>query len=189
MNNALILHGTNASSQANWFPWLKKQLEDREWKVWVPDLPHPEKPSIRRYNQFLFESKDWRFDRESYIIGHSSGSVAALGVLQKLPASVVIDTCVLVGAFEGDLGRKDLGELYDEPLDFDVLKTKADKFICIHSDNDPHCPFLGAKNLCDKLEGTMIWVKGGGHFNTETDEKYTEFPLALEVLQGSELLG
>lgn len=189
MKNALILHGTNATSQSNWFPWLKEQLQDREWNVWVPDLPQPEKPSIERYNQFLLANKDWQYNQETFLVGHSSGSVATLGLLQDLPAPVVVDTCILVGAFQGDLGRKDLKELQKQPFDFEVLKSKAKRYIFIHSDNDPHCPFLGAKDLCDKLEGTMIWVKGGGHFNTETDEKYTEFPLVLEVLQGSELLG
>lgn len=189
MKNVLILHGTNATSQSNWFPWLKEQLEDRDWQVWIPDLPHPEKPSIERYNNVLLSNPEWSYSSETTLIGHSSGAVAALGLLQQLPQGIVVETCILVGVFEGDLGRKDLKDLYRMPFDFDLIKSKSRRFICIHSDNDPNCPFVGAKDLCDKLEGTMIWVKGGGHFNTETDEKYTEFPLVLEVLQGSELLG
>lgn len=42
MKNALILHGTNADHNENWFPWLHKQLEEKDYKVWTPDLPEKE---------------------------------------------------------------------------------------------------------------------------------------------------
>lgn len=189
MKQALILHGTNSTSQDNWFPWLKHQLEEHQWKVWVPDLPHPEKPSIKRYNEFLFQNEDWKFTPETSIVGHSSGAVAVLGVLQALPKGVMVDTCILVGAFEGDLGRKDLKELQQEPFDYDLLRTKARQIIFIHADNDPHCPFLGAKRLCDKLECTLIWVKGAEHFSIKAGgDRFREFPLVLEVLEGGEIM-
>ena len=82
MKNALILHGINSSSQSNWLPWLKAELEARGYKVWVPDLPLSEKPNIGRYNQYIFEN--WQLNKDSIVIGHSSGAVAALGLLQHL---------------------------------------------------------------------------------------------------------
>lgn len=85
MKNALILHDTGNDHTGNWFPWLKTQLKNKGYKVWVPDLPDADTPSTKRYNKFLLEENDWEFNDESLIIGRSSGAVAILGLLQELP--------------------------------------------------------------------------------------------------------
>jgi len=70
---------------------LKKELEKEGWKVWVPDLPRADKPNSKRYNKFIFKNNDWKFNRESFLIGHSSGAVAVLGLLpESLSLSIPI---------------------------------------------------------------------------------------------------
>lgn len=167
MKNVLILHGTGSDSKANWFPWLKSELLKKEYKVWVPDLPHAEKPNIERYNAFLFGNKDWVFDQDSFLIGHSSGAVAILGLLSELPEDTVVDTCILVGSFKDDLGWESLEELFEKPFDFEKIKKHAKRFVFIHSDNDPYCPLDHAKFLSEKLEGKLIIIKDQGHFSGE----------------------
>lgn len=184
MRNALILHGTNGNSKHNWFPWLKKKLEENNYKVWVPDLPGAEKPNLKRYNEFIFGNKDWEFNSQSVIIGHSSGAVAILGLLQKLPEDLVIDKCILVGSFKDNLGRDDLNGLFVQPFDFEVIKRKAKKFIFLHSDNDPYCPLEHAKHLSEKLDGKLIVKKGQKHFSISTGgEKFKKIPIILELLE------
>ena len=39
MENYLIIHGSFGSSEGNWFPWLKEQLEKDNKKVLVPQMP------------------------------------------------------------------------------------------------------------------------------------------------------
>ena len=39
MNNYIILHGSFGSKDGNWFPWLKKELEDKNIKIDVPQMP------------------------------------------------------------------------------------------------------------------------------------------------------
>jgi hypothetical protein len=39
MKNAIILHGTDNTPEGNWFRWLEKELERRDYKVWLPQLP------------------------------------------------------------------------------------------------------------------------------------------------------
>ena len=183
MKNALILHGTKSSSESNWFPWLKKELEDRGWKVWVPDLPHAEAPNIRRYNEFIFAS-DWVFDSESVLIGHSSGSVAIFGILQNLPAGIVIDHAILVGSFKGNLGRDDLSGLIEEPFGFEKIKSRARKFTFVHSDDDPFCPLAGARELAETLGGELIIVSGAKHFSVGTGgELHRKIPILLTVIE------
>ena len=182
MKNALILHGTDATSKDHWFPWLESELEKDGWHVWTPDLPHASKPSIQRYNDFIFSS-DWVFDEDSILIGHSSGAVAILGILQKLPKDIVVDTVVLVGSFKDDLGWDSLKELFVEPFDFEKIKQQSRRFIFIHSDNDPFCPLEHAQYLCDKLDGKLIIEKGAQHFSIgKGGPKYKKADFVLKAI-------
>jgi predicted alpha/beta hydrolase family esterase len=182
MKNALILHGTEAGPQDNWFSWLKKELESRHWQVWLPKLPQADKPNLKRYNRFLL-SQNWQFNQDSVIIGHSSGAVAILGLLQALPKRTQVNTCILVGTFNDDLGWKELDELFTEPFDWGKIKTKAKKFIFIHSDDDPFCPLEHAKFQAEKLNGKLIIKKGQKHFSISPGgPKYKKFPFLLGLL-------
>lgn len=184
MKNALILHGTNGDHNENWFPWLQKQLEEKGYKVWTPDLPEADKPNIKRYNKFLVEEGDWSFDQDSILIGHSSGAVAILGLLQALPDDIKVDTCYLVGAFKNDLDWDSLAGLFEEPFDFDLIKSKANRFVFIHSDNDPYCPLDHAEYLAEQLNGELIVKEDQKHFSVGTfGEEYREFPFLLEQIE------
>lgn len=187
MKNALILHGTNGHSKENWFDWLKVELEKKGWKVWVPDLPHAEKPNIDRYNDYLFANKDWQFNEESILVGHSSGAVAILGLLQTLPDDVKVDTCYLVGAFRNDLKWDALKDLFVKPFDYEKIKNKAKRFIFIHSDDDPYCPLEHAEFIAEKLDGELVVKKGQKHFSVGSfGEEYREFPFLLNLIEESE---
>ncbi len=182
MKNALILHGTKGNPEQNWFPWLKGQLEKRGYKVWVPQLPGADFPNTKRYNEFIFSS-DWKFDSESVLIGHSSGSVAILGILQNLPEEVTVQHAILVGSFKDDLGWPNLGGLFETPYNFAKIKTKAKKFTLLHSDDDPHCPLEGAEYLSKALGGELTVIPGAKHFSIGTGgERFKELPIMLEFL-------
>ena len=213
MKNALILHGTSSTSESSWFSWLKGKLEADGWKVWAPDLPGADKPNIRRYNEFLL-SKDWALNEESIIVGHSSGAVGALGLLQALPEGTKIRAAILVGAFHEHInkhklraffrrpltwhtmkvrynvwrqyrrGELDLSELFETPLDFDIIRTRAEKFVLVHSDDDPYCPLAGATFMAKELGGELTVVPGQKHFSVGTaGEQYREFPLMLDIIE------
>jgi len=183
MKQALILHGTDNNSTGNWFPWLKKRLEKKGWNVWVPDLPHADKPSIKRYNKYIFSNKGWKFNKDTTLIGHSSGAVAILGLLQNLPGNTVVDTCIFIGSFKNNLGWDAMDGLFEKPFNFKLIKKRAKKFIFIHSDNDPHCPLEHAKYLSQKLGGELIIKKGQKHFNLEKGQEYKKFSFILQALK------
>lgn len=182
MKNALILHGTDDSSSSNWFPWLKKQLQKEGWNVWVPDLPGADTPNIQRYNGFLLANKSFAYNEDTIIIGHSSGAVAALGLLDELPVGAKIHSAYLVGSFKDDLDWPALHELFIKPLDFEDIKKKAKEFVFIHSDNDPYCPLEHAQYLTEKINGKLIILKGEKHFSVGTNPKYHQFPELLKII-------
>lgn len=175
----VILHGTSASHQSNWFPWLKSKLEAEGHEVWVPDLPDPDHPNIAKYNKF-FKEQAYDFS-DSVIIGHSSGSVAIGGLLQELPDGDDINTAILLGTFRGDLGWDALHGV-DITFDYQKIKTKAKRFIVIHSDNDPHCPLDGAKWIAKQLDAEFILLPGKQHFSKSIDPTFDNFPELLDII-------
>lgn len=183
MKQALILHGTDATPANNWFTWLKEQLEQGSYKVWLPQLPNSDKPNTETYNKFLLSNPDFEFDEETIIVGHSSGAVEALSLLQHLPDNAKIKAAFLVSAFRDDLGWDALTGLFTEPFDFEKIKTKAEKFVFLHSDNDPYVPLGHAHYLAERVGGELIVKPGQGHFNTELSEKYKSFPELLELIR------
>src|SRR3981081_3530184 len=138
MKRAVILHGTDGSPESNWFPWLKKELETRGCEVWVPQLPDAHEPNARKYTDFLLNS-DWDF-QDNLFVGHSSGAVEILHLLQHLPKDVSAKAAILAGVFSQVLADEpdwaQLKGLFDEPFDFAKIKTKAHKFLFVHGAND-----------------------------------------------------
>lgn len=148
MTKFLILHGTGASPEANWFMWLKGKLIRQGHEVWLPQLPDSSKPNTITYNKFIFANKDFPIDSDTILIGHSSGAVEILSLLQHLPmANTVVKAAVLVSAFKDDLGWDSLRGLFDEPFNFDTIKSHCNKFIFLHSDNDPYVELEHAEYL------------------------------------------
>lgn len=181
MKNAAILHGTDSSPDANWFQWLKKELDRRGYRVWLPQLPSADKPSVCIYNPFL--ESGWEYNEETVMIGHSSGAVAILNFLNKMPDDFHIKKALLVGSFKDDLGWDALQDLFTYEWDFEKIKSKSDEFVFIHSDNDPYCPLEHAEYLSKKLDGELVVMTGQKHFSTGTvGEKYTQFPELLKYL-------
>lgn len=181
MKNALILHGTGNNSKDNWFPWLKKELQDKGYEVWVPDLPQANNPNLERYNKFIFSN--WEFDSESILIGHSSGAFAIMGILEELPDDVVVKKAIMVAGFKNDLGLRSINELFLKPLDYKKIKKRAKEFILIHSDNDPYVDLEHGRVLKEWLGGKLLIMRGQKHFSTSTyGEKYREFPELLKYI-------
>jgi predicted alpha/beta hydrolase family esterase len=182
MKNVLILHGTENTSQGNWFPWLKTELEKRGFVVWSPDLPHADHPDLQRYSKLIFGNTSWHFNSDSIIIGHSSGGVAALKLLQKLPADIQIQKCIVVSASYAVHGEDPIQRLFKEQYDFEKIKTHAKKFIIFQSDDDPHVPLEDGKILSRVLNGEFVFIPNQGHFNLEKGPQYKQFPELLEKI-------
>jgi predicted alpha/beta hydrolase family esterase len=185
MRNALILHGTDADHGSNWLPWLESKLHKLGYTVWVPDLPRADHPDIRRYNEYLLNhSIKWEFSNDSIIIGHSSGAVEILGLLNDaaFPENVQVKACFLIGAFKGDLGWESLKGMSGD-FNFALIKQRCSKFVFIHSDNDPYCPIEDARDLCEQASGKFIELPGQGHFTASLDPKYEAFPELFEIIK------
>lgn len=183
MKNVLILHGTANDSTRNWIPWLKTELGHRGFLVWTPNLPKAETPNIERYNEFILPQ--WSLNKESIIVGHSSGAVAILGLLQALPDACVIDKAILVAGFTDDLDYPPVKEMFRKPFFWEIIRSRAKKCILFHSDNDPYVSLWHGEKLRKLLGAELVVIKGQAHFSTTTypdKEKYKKFPELLEKI-------
>lgn len=187
MKNALILHGAGNNSQGNWFPWLKTELEKTGYHVWSPDLPNSDTPKLKEWLQTIFLNKDWEFNDNSIIIGHSSGATLILRILEELPKNIKINKAILV-AGPVQVGTKPeysqyKEDLVKEPFNWGKIKNSCNKFYFIHSDNDKYqCGIDQGKIMQKNLGGELIIKQGEGHFNLEVNTKYKEFPYLLTLI-------
>lgn len=184
MKNALILHGWGNNSKDNWFPWLKAELEKKDWKVWVPDLPHTERPDISNWDPFILNN--FEINNETVIIGHSAGSVEALSILSQL--NTKIQKAILVAGFTNlikeEVMEDELKGLFKKPFDWKKIRENADKIILIHSDNDPYVLLKHGEILKENLHAELIVKKNHKHFSVSTGgEKFKKLPIILELLE------
>ena len=185
MKRAIILHGTDATPEESWRPWLKKKLEAEGYEVWVPALPENHTPNREVYGEFLF-GQGWDFT-DNLVIGHSSGAVEVLNLLMdgRCPK---VTMAVMVGAWAGGLpnsyeeGNPQFINLFPkEGFDFEVIKNKAERLAFFHGDNDPYCPLEQAQYLAKNLDASLTVIPSGGHLGSAL----TEFPELWNAIQQS----
>lgn len=181
MKRAVILHGTDANPESNWFPWLKQKLEAEGYQVWAPLLPENDIPSWELYGNFLFNS-DWDFS-DNIVIGHSSGAVEVLNMLMddRCP-KVKLAVCVSAWDHGVPAGMEDFKFarlFHPKGYDLNAIKAHADKIVFIHGDDDPYCPLEQGEYLAHALNASIEVVPNGHRLGA----KYTELPETWEIIE------
>lgn len=179
MKNAIILHGTAGTPEQFWFPWLRKQLEQKGYHVWVPQLPEADNPKKELWIPYILEHG--KFTEETIIIGHSAGSPATLSLLEKL--QVKVKQAILVAAYFEPVNI--VTGILQETYDWEKIKLQAEDIIVINSDNDPwHCDDKQGIKLFHNLGGTLMLRHGEGHMGSDTyNQPYKEFPFLLRLIE------
>ncbi len=172
-----ILHGYRANPEANWFPWLAKQLKDLGHEVTVPEFPTP--ATFSDWQKVLTSET---FDEKTVLIGHSLGGTYSLRLLENSP---LIHAAILVAPPIRKLGMEELdhhnASFYDHEFVWDAIHNNCDNIIVYHSDNDPYVPLEQAKVITEKLDAELEMIPNSGHLNA--DAGFTEFPQLLDKLR------
>ncbi|MBR9705735.1 serine hydrolase family protein [Candidatus Pacearchaeota archaeon] len=187
MKTAILIHGSFGHPEENWFPWLKKKLEDIEYQVLVPKFPSPPDQSLDNWMKVFEEYKE-HINSETIFIGHSLGPAFIMNVLETMDnGDEKVKTCFFVSGFTGLINNPEFDKVNktftDKKFDFDKIKKRCEKFYVIHSDNDPYVPKEKAQTLAKNLGVEVIWIKNGGHINESAG--YTKFEELLEILKKS----
>ena len=181
MKRAVILHGTDANPETNWFPWLKQKFEAAGYEVWAPLLPENHTPNRQTYNDFLFGS-GWDFT-DNIVVGHSSGAVSVLNMLmdERCPH---IRMGVMVSAWEhgtpATMEDHQFAHLFPpEGFDYAKIRSNADELAFLHGDNDRYCPLEQAEHMAEKLGATLTTLPHGGHIGNA----FPELPQVWKIME------
>ncbi len=184
MKNAFILHGIGGNPTLNWYQYVAQKAREKGYTAYIPQLPSSDKPDLELTYEFL--AKNFTFDKDTVLIGHSSGVSLALGILQKLPDDILIKRTILVSGFIDPqltpqlyryIARSDYDNLFPHVWDWNKIRKKSGDFIIFYSDSDPFVPRRHADIMEKKLHGTLILVPDALHFSvTSGGERFRKFP-------------
>lgn len=178
-----VVHGWDGSPQNCWFPWLKNELEKKDFSVNILSMPHPEKPTIVDWVDCLSDAVG-KPDVNTYFVGHSIGCQTILRYVEKVGKPIGGIVCV-AGFFRLlHLATEEEREIakpwLETPINFKKIKEQTNKIFAIFSDNDPDVD-LGDKELFEKnLSAKTLVEHDKGHFSDDAGIK--ELPSAFEVL-------
>ena len=190
MKNAVLLHGSSCTPNSYWLPSTKRFLEKQEYNVWVPQLPDPAAPDLKK--QLPFVLKNGNFNDETVLIGHSSGCPLILSILENI--STRIRKAILVAGYARKLQKhsksrlkkleKDAEPILQEKYDWEKIKQNVKEIIFINSDNDSWgCDDKEGYYMFKNLGGTLVIVHGEAHMGSdEFNQPYKEFPLLLKLI-------
>lgn len=178
-----IIHGWGGNPEEGWFPWLKKELEKKEFHVEVPLMPETDNPKIDTWVSFLRNTIK-NPGKETYLIGHSIGCQAILRYLQeinvKIGGAVFVAGWLTLKGLETDEEWEIAKPWIETPIDFGKAKNTMAKCAAIFSDNDPFVPFDNSVIFKEKLGAKIIIEKQKGHFSGSDNVK--KLPSALKEL-------
>ncbi len=154
----LILHGWEANSDSNWFPWAKKEFEKKWYKVHCPNLTNTDYPVIWEQLQDLENIKLNPWD---VVIWHSLWTKLALKFIEnnKITWINILLVAPVYNNLADELWEKILWDAFynlasycDVQLDFRNINKLKNKYTIFLSDDDPVINMFSAKEYFTYLE-------------------------------------
>jgi len=164
MKKALILYGWEGYPEENWFPWLKKQLEEQWYEAHVPALSNSEYPVLEEQ---LSDIADIELQPWDIIVGHSLGCQLAMQVIEQreLTWIQIVLVAPTYNNLADELWEKAFGDafqaLYDytnAPNNFWKLNKLENKYTIFISDDDPYINQFTAQEYYKPLENTQVVI-------------------------------
>ena len=175
-----VVHGYTASSEQNWYPWLKNQLEENNVDVTVFDMPNSDAPNAHEWDEWL-DNNITCCNESTILIGHSLGCIALLRYLNRCESSQRVRGIVLVSGFlEPVAALPELDSFSNTEIDFDKIINMAEHRLAISAPNDTIVAYEYTDRLSKYIDAKLITIEQGGHFIDK--EGTTEFPALLNEL-------
>ena len=174
--NAIIFHGTGASPEVCWLPWLRRRLIGRGYAVEVPHYPGLNVEPIDTFLPKVLVNHT--FDEDTVLVGHSGGAALLLAVLEHIDATV--SQAILVAGYATQPSTSEQPVLQTS-YDWAAIKASVRDVYFINSRHDPYgCDDMQGRAMFERLGGTQI-VRDDGHFG-DHDQPYETFELLDKLI-------
>lgn len=179
MKRVVSVHGWSGTPGVGWRPWLGRELEKHGVTFINEQMPNPAYPQMKEWVASLRELVG-RPDTETFLIGHSLGSITVLRYLESLHNDEEVGGAVLVAGFTDDLGIPELANFFATPIDWAKIRTHVEKIVSIESDNDPYELARYNDDFKKHLNAETMLLHDRKHFSA--DDGITQLPEALHSL-------
>ena len=191
MHTALFAHGKPPREryenpaipkphEANWFPWIKRQLTLHGIEADVPALPQPYHPIFSDWkNTFPHHT----ITTETGLVGFSAGSEFLLRLLSE-DTAIHAEQLVVVAPWKDHADK--YGDFSKYNLDHRIIE-RVGKLTIISALDDSSAIQDNAHHLAEALpDANLLELPDYGHFMIGNNMKNEEFPELLSVLLGKQ---
>lgn len=180
MKKVFIVHGFRTKPNAGWRSWLMSELSTLGIFACALAMPSPDSPQCGEWVKEIARYVERDKGDEIYLVGHSLGVPTILRYLETVPKNLKISGAVLVSGPCEKFGAEKTDNFFNKDFNFELIKSKSNKFVVIHGDNDTNVPLSNAKNISKELGAELIIVKNGGHLNGSSG--WHKLPQVLNAL-------
>lgn len=176
MKKALILHSWYGAAGNDWYPWLKRELEKKDYSVFLQDFPEL-RVDVPDMEVILTRiEKECPVDVETTVIGHSIGCLLALRLAERHKFQKMI----LVVGWDYDDLTEEHKLFWKTKIDHSIIKNNVQNIFVVHSDNDPYTTVFQAEEMSKRLNAKFVLIKGAGHFTKK--DIGGQAPVILDVI-------
>jgi len=176
---AFLIHGWEGYPEEGWRPWLKNELEKKDFHVVIPAMPDTKHPKMNSWLNHLTKIVGTP-NKDCYFVGHSLGCITILRYIETMKENQQIGGVIFVEGFTSNLGYEELESFFTKPIDWKKIKSHCKKFVAIHSDNDPYVSLHYGDFFKEKLNAALIIEHNMKHFSG--DDGIFQLPIVLDKL-------
>ncbi len=189
MKKVFIVHGFVGIPNGGWIPWLMEELAKNKIFACALAMPNPKNPSVPEWIEEISHAVNNAPDDEIYLVGHSLGATAVMKYLESIPNEKKVSGVVLISGLISPLDPENSKSNYRAidsfvvpSIYFEKVKNKSDKFILLHSVDDPAVPFAHAEIISKELNCKLVKVDKYKHFFILAEPICYQIPELLKII-------